>query len=45
MYVSKKEKEKEVRSSIVNCKENIISMTISILEMVFKGEIPLKIYY
>lgn len=34
-------KKKEIRSSIVDGKENIIfSMTILILEMAFKGEIP-----
>lgn len=39
------EQKEEVRSSTVKYKENIIfSMTILILEMVFKGEIPLKIF-
>ena len=39
------EQKEEVRSSTVEYKENIIfSMTILILEMVFKGEIPLKIF-
>ena len=39
------EQKEEVRSSTVKYKENIIfSMTILILEMVFKSEIPLKIF-